>query len=237
MILQVEEIHNLLKSLLNHNSHIQHPFHLCALFLALLATILIFPFRQNSPSSSSSHHQSFITNDNDDFSDDDDSEYTSSEFEDEEDEKEEEEEEEERTGECFRVKGSSCGFTRRRSIDDFLSFPEIASSRSVVKLWDHIGYGFEHSRFSGGSVVSVYEDQGLQPGRSPAVVVSAGDSAAGNLGLRIWDTRLRCGVPTVMAESGGVQKVYVSDDGRYGLTVVDMRNSHFDSWMPYSFML
>jgi hypothetical protein len=44
-------------------------------------------------------------------------------------------------------------------------------------------------------------------------------------------------------ESGGVQKVYVRDDGRYELTAGDMRNvldlkeSQLDLWWPNSCML
>lgn len=228
-----------------------------ALFLALLATfrtVLVIRFRQNASSLASIP----LLIDDDDFSDDDDdgscsTSSSSSEFE---YDDEDEEEEENRTGDYFRVRGSDNGdggFLRCRSIGDIFSLSEIANSKSVVKLWDTIGhglgFGFDHSCSSEGGVVSVY---GEEQSASPAVVVSAGESASGNLALRIWDTRLRRRIPAVIAEwgptvgteSGGALKDCVRDDGRYGLTVGDVRNvrspltdeteSHLDLWWPNS---
>ncbi|RDX64318.1 hypothetical protein CR513_57140, partial [Mucuna pruriens] len=219
-----------------------------AFILTLLATVLIIRFRQNAPSIP------LIISDYDYSDIDDDDEISStSEFEDD----DEEEKEEDRTGEYFRVSSSSIG--------DFLSLSEIANSKSVVKLWDTIGFGlgfgFDHSSSSSdGSVVSIYggnEDHGLCP--TPAVVVSAGENASGNLAVSVWDARLHRRVPAVVAEwgpspgktvgveSGGIHKVYVRDDGRYGWMVGDMRNtrsplenvteSHLDLWWPNSFVM
>ncbi|KAL1357313.1 hypothetical protein AAHE18_05G246800 [Arachis hypogaea] len=132
---------------------------------------------------------------------------------------------------------------RRRSIGDIFSLSEIANSKSVVKLWDSIGFGlgldFDDYEERLDGVVSGYdihdEPSGSTAAASRSVVLSAGEGARGNLAVKIWDTRLRKRKPTVVAEwgrsvgknvrveSGGVQKVYVTDEGRYGVTVGDMR--------------
>ena len=255
-----------------------------ALILAFIATfrtitnILIIRFRQNAPSLSSIP----LLNDydGDDYSDteEEEDETTSSSSDSEDDN--EDDAAEHRNGEYFRVRGSDNGdggFLRRHSIGDLFSLAEIANSKSVVKLWDTIGLGlglgFNNSDSS--DFVSVYdddEDRRIRPvatGKPPApavscasraVVVSAGESASGNLAVRIWDRRLRRRMPAVIAEwgptvgktvgveSGGVQKVYVRDDGRYGFTVGDMRNVRSplenvtesnvdDTWWPNSFLL
>ncbi|XP_057447849.1 uncharacterized protein LOC130739541 [Lotus japonicus] len=125
--------------------------------------------------------------------------------------------------------------TRHRScsIGDIFSLAELASSDSVVKLWDTIGFGL-------GLDFDDYEESPLHAPASsstasPAVVVSAAEGSRGNLEVGIWDTRLRKRRPSVVAEwgpavgktvrveSGGVSKVYVRDNGRDGVTVGDMR--------------
>ncbi|CAJ2648426.1 hypothetical protein L195_g037582 [Trifolium pratense] len=152
----------------------------------------------------------------------------------------------------FRITGSSYdvndvfqtqndGHKRQRSIGDIFSLLELANSENVVKLWDSIGFGLglDFDDYEDG-VISSY-DVVTKPHApstsvaSPAVVVSAGEGARGNLAVEIWDTRLRRRKPSVVAEwgptvgntvrveSGGVQKVYVRDDGRQRLTVGDMR--------------
>ncbi|XP_027364791.1 uncharacterized protein LOC113871900 [Abrus precatorius] len=283
--MQIPQIHSLHHYLLNQNplflSQLQSSslaYTLCkwgALTLALLASILFVRFRPNTtaiPLLIADCDYSDTDDDDDGISSSPSMSSLSSEIEDNEEKKEKEED---RRGEYFRLKGSSNddgGFLRRRSIGEFLSLSEIANSKNVVKLWDTIGFGlgfgFDYSDSSSDeSVVSIYgvnEEHGLQPvptrkPPTPAVVVSAGENASGNLALRVWDTRLRRRIPAVIAEwgpsvgkivgveSGGVQKVYVRDDGRYGLTVGDMRNvrspledvteSHIDLWWPNSFML
>ncbi|TKY50843.1 hypothetical protein E2542_SST22349 [Spatholobus suberectus] len=196
-----------------------------ALILPLLATVLIVRFRHNTPSIP------LLVADYD-YSDTDDDDGM-----------------------------SSSPSTSEFEEDDEEDPTDIANSKSVVKLWDTIGFAFDHScSSSDGSVVSVYGDNDehrLCP--TPAVVVSAGENASGNLAMRVWDTRLRRRIPAVTAEwgpslgktvgveSGGVHKVYVKDDGRYGLTVGDMRNarsplenvteSHLDLRWPNSFIV
>lgn len=236
---------------------------LCTLILTLLATtLIIIRFRHNAPSIPLLVVADYDYTDTDDNDDD----GISSDFEhDDQEQEEEQEEEENKKGEYFRVRGSendAGGLLRRRSIGDFLSLSEIANNKSVVKLWDTIGFGlgfgFDHS--SDGSIVSVYDgDYGHH--HDPAVVVSTGESASGNLAVNVWDSRLRRRIPAVMAEWGpslgktvgvesdGVHKVYVKkDDGRYGFTVGDMRNarspllqnvteSHLDLWWPNSFLM
>ena len=230
-----------------------------AFILALVATvggiinrvtIFIIRFRNKAPSLPSI---SFCDDDDYTSSDDDVSDPSSSEFED---------DEHEPSvfssfhlmNEYFRVRGASndnddefrnqndnACHKRRRSVGDIFSLAEIANSKSVVKLWDSIGFGLglDFDDYEDG-VVSGYDirEEPSVPAvsaASPAVVVSAGEGARGNLAVKIWDTRLRRWKPTVVAEwgpsvgknvrveSGGVQKVYVRDDGRYGVTVGDMR--------------
>ncbi|KAI5436070.1 uncharacterized protein LOC127118933 [Lathyrus oleraceus] len=150
----------------------------------------------------------------------------------------------------FRIRGSSIndefqtqngGHQRQRSIGDIFSLFELANSENVVKLWDSIGFGlgldfdeYEDGVISSNDVVSNQNALSTHVD-SPAVVVSASEGARGNLAVEIWDTRLRKRKPSVVAEwgptvgntvrveSGGVQKVYVRDDGRQRLTVGDMR--------------
>lgn len=205
----------------------------CALFLALLVTfhtIFIIKFPKKTPSI-----PPLIAED--DFSDNDDEtcslSSTSSKSED-----DHEEEDENRSGEYFRLKGSGNGdgFLRscRRSITDIFSLSEIANSKSVVKLWDTIGFGlgFGFDDFDS-SVVSVYDGADeKQSVLSSAMMVSAEENASENLALRIWDTRLRRRKPAVVTEwvpgnrngigivSDGLEKVYVRDDGRYELTIL-----------------
>ncbi|KAL5070560.1 hypothetical protein RYX36_021447 [Vicia faba] len=161
---------------------------------------------------------------------------------------EEEIEEENRTGEYFRFRGDDgeVGFLSScRSIGDMFSLSEITNSKSVVKLWDTIGLGLgldDSDSSYYGSIVEAYgTDEKL---RAPS---------------EVWDTRVRRRIPTMIADwapgigktvenvSGGVQKVYVRDDGRYELTVGDMRKmmsplenvteSQLDLWWPNSYML
>ncbi|XP_020207792.1 uncharacterized protein LOC109792773 [Cajanus cajan] len=127
---------------------------------------------------------------------------------------------------------------RRRSIGDIFSLAELANSKSVVKLWDSIGFGLglDFDDYEDGVVSGSHAPPpAASSTTSPAVVVSAGEGVCGNLAVEIWDTRLRRRKPTVVAEwgptvaktlrveSGGVQKVYVRDDGRYAVMVGDMR--------------
>ncbi|GAU14817.1 hypothetical protein TSUD_50290 [Trifolium subterraneum] len=232
-----------------------------ALFLAILATfhtILIIKFRKNTPSSSIS---SLIEEDDFDFDDDDETcSLSSTEFE--ENDEEEEEQDENRAGEYFRLRGDGNGdggFLRscRQSIGDIFSLSEIANNKNVVKLWDTLGFGLgfgfdDSDSYDDGRIVSVYgtdEKQSVSP---------AGENSSENFTLGILDMRLRRRIPAVTAEwapgignvgieSGGVQKVYVRDDGRYELTVGDMRNvlsplgdlteSQLDLWWPNYCML
>lgn len=230
------KINHLFNFLQNHPSSIA--LNLCkysALFLALLATfhtIFIIKFPKKTPSL-----PPLIAED--DFGDSEDETCSLSSMSSEpEDNEEEEEEDENRSGEYFRLKGSGNGdgFLRscRRSITDIFSLSEIANSKSVVKLWDTIGFGlgFGFDDFDS-SVVSLYggADE-KQSTLSSARMVSAGENASENSALMIWDTRLRRRIPAVVTEwvpgngnvvgivSGGLEKVCVRDDGRYELTIL-----------------
>ncbi|CAL0318091.1 unnamed protein product [Lupinus luteus] len=233
-------------------------YNLCkwgAVILALVATfgtfinkvtIFIIRFRNKAATSLPSipYLDDYEDSDDDDydFSNDDD-DATSSEFE-EDEENDESSPSASSSGFYFRVSGSDyCDFQngsgthkRRRNIGDIFSLSEIANSKSVVKLWDSIGFGL-------GLDFDDYEEPGSPRCKSPAiltsspaVVLSAGEGAYGNLAVEVWDTRLRCRKPSVVAEwetnvgktvrveSGGVQKVYVRDDGRDSVMVGDIRN-------------
>ncbi|XP_061360660.1 uncharacterized protein LOC133304630 [Gastrolobium bilobum] len=235
-----------------------------AVILALVATvgsiinrvtILIIRFRNKAPSLPSlsfDDDDDFSSSDDGDYNDDDVT-YSSSESEDEPSVSSSFL----RLDEYFRLRGSSSGLhqnddefqtqngihKRCRSIGDIFFLSELANSESVVKLWDSIGFGLglDFDDYEE-PLISTYETNKGKPSppatstASPAVVVSAGEGACGNLALEIWDTRLRRRKPSVVAEwgptmgktvrveSGGVQKVYVRDDGRHGVTVGDMRN-------------
>lgn len=225
--------------------------------------ILIIRFRREGHSLTSGNFLSDL--DDDDFSTTDDDDGTSSSPPSLSSECEEDEDEETKYWSCFRwrrvdedfqVRGSDHHFDdqlqsgkvshrRRRSIGEIFSLSEIANSKNVVKLWDSIGFGlaldFDDSDSSSSSTGAggVISCEGppipAVSSISPAVVVSAGESASGNLSLTVWDMRLRRRTPAVIAEwepnqgkivgvgSGGVEKVYVRDDARYGVTVGDMR--------------
>ncbi|XP_068490751.1 uncharacterized protein [Phaseolus vulgaris] len=232
---------------LNFLSHLQSPSLAYTFFckwspfiLTLLATLLILRFRYTTTSIPLIIADYDYTDTEDD--DHDDASSSVSELEDHEEEKEEE-----RANDCFRMRGSSnddAPFLRRPSFGDFLSLSEIANTKSVVKLWDSIGFGlgfgFDHfdRSFSSSneSVVSIYGGEtGLRPNQT--MLVSAGENAAGKLEVRVWDARLRRRIPAVMAEWGPslgkavgvelceVHKVFVKDDGRYGVTVGDIRKA------------
>ncbi|CAL5210038.1 unnamed protein product [Lathyrus oleraceus] len=235
----------------------------CVLFLALFATfhtIFILKFRKRTPSISPLVAEYDYTDDEDDETCSLSS--TSSESE---DGDEEEIEEENIQDEYFRFRGSDEGFLSScRSIGDMFSLSEITNSKSVVKLWDSLGFGLGFglddcdSSYDGGIVAAYSADEKLSASSSE-VTDSSGENSSGNMALRIWDTRVRRRIPAMIGEwvpgigkavgivSGGEQKVYVRDDGRYELTVGDMRNvmsplenvteSQLDLWWPNSYML
>jgi len=146
--------------------------------------------------------------------------------------------------EDFSVKGSG----HRCENDDPLS--ELANGKNaVVKLWDNLGFGFGLNLSDGGDarrdVVSFYDmdrEERISSiygetaavytlPQSPAVVVSADRTGSGNL-FRVWDTRVGCRIPEILAEwrpmlgrivGVNVEKVYVRDDVSCGLTVGDIR--------------
>lgn len=225
-----------------------------AVILALVATfgsiinkltIFIFHLRKKASSLPSIAFDDDFSSDEDDDDDDDDivSLSSSSDFEDDEPSVSSSSS----FNDFFRISGSGEFQTqngvhqRQRSIGDIFSLFELANSENVVKLWDSIGFGlgldfdeYEDGVISSNDVVSNQNALSTHVD-SPAVVVSAGEGAHGNLAVEIWDTRLRRRKPSVVAEwgptvgntvrveSGGVQKVYVRDDGRQRLTVGDMR--------------
>lgn len=161
--------------------------------------------------------------------------------------------------EDFRVAGSSfyCrhfSLRRRRSrgCGDWFSWPDLTSGKkSVVKLWDSLGLGFEfEEEDSSESVVSIWDlnrdvkintFSGMRcqiPAvamSSPAEVILSGSNNKGNVLLGLYDTRVVGQIPAIYSEwrprrgrvvgidSGGVEKVYVVDDVSRKLTVGDLR--------------
>lgn len=169
--------------------------------------------------------------------------------------------------EDFRVAGRSGryvegeGHNGKNNFRRRFSWADFAGGRSVVKLWDHLGLGldFDVDDDSSESLISVYDTNSSQIGRkclfpavstsssSPVIVTAARASGSGGVSLRVWDTRVRCRIPAILAEwtrrpqlgkivghvgYGGVEKVYVRDDASGDLTVGDVRNvsSPFDEF-------
>lgn len=133
------------------------------------------------------------------------------------------------------------------------SSEELSRGKSVVKLWDDLKFGFGvesndvlnvYDTNKGTNAASIFGGKdGFQaisaPLSSPAVIISAGvDSLPGRVAVGVWDTRLRCRVPAIVAEwstkqsvekiaainADGVEKVYIMGDVTGKLaTVGDMR--------------
>ncbi|CAI0458316.1 unnamed protein product [Linum tenue] len=218
-----------------------------ALLVASITTIvsririLLIRFRQSRPISTAA---ALLIQEESDYDTESES-GSESEFSDEEEEETDEDFEEEEVhsdgDEDFSVRGSS-KFARRlrrrsSSIGDFFSWPEFANgtTSSVVKLWDNLGLGLDgepnlRSIFGAGSEMLFPGAAVSASAMSPAVIVSAETNMAGNL-LRVWDSRVGCRIPQILAEwrpmlgnivgvnaAGFLEKVYVNE-----LTVADMR--------------
>ena len=166
-------------------------------------------------------------------------------------------EEEEPMDEDFRVAGSGRGYfgrsqgqSRNSKIWQRFSWTNLASG-SVVKLWDHLGLGLDFDGEVDGDLVSVYDMNreqrvtsllggksgviAVSPLNSGSVVTTAEKGVSGNVSLKVWDRRVRCRIPEILAEwgpqlgkkivavgYGGVGKVYVRDD--HSEIVGDIRN-------------
>jgi hypothetical protein len=168
------------------------------------------------------------------------------------------------TDEDFRVAGGSGryvegeGHNRKNKFRRRFSWADFAGGRSVVKLWDHLSLGldFDVDDDSSESLISVYDtnrEKGicshiggkrLFPTVStspspPMILTAARASCSGGVSLRVWDTRVRCRIPAILAEwtrrpqlgktvghvgFGGVEKLYVRDDTNGDLTIGDVRN-------------
>ncbi|CAI0553122.1 unnamed protein product [Linum tenue] len=205
-------------------------------------TILLIRFRRSRPISTAA---ALLIQEESDYDTESESGSESEFSEDDEDEETDEEFEEEGVDsdgdEDFSVRGS-LKFKRRlqrrsSSIGDFFSWPEFANgtTSSVVRLWDNLGLGMEgeanlRSIFGAGSEMLFPGAAVSAPAMSPAVIVSAETNMAGNL-LRVWDSRVGCRIPQMLAEwrpklgkivgvnaAGFLEKVYVKE-----LTVADMR--------------
>ncbi|KAL5553157.1 hypothetical protein UlMin_040558 [Ulmus minor] len=162
----------------------------------------------------------------------------------------------------FHVKGSghylddqgqnhSLRHRRPRSLGGHrFSWSDFSSGKSVVKLWDSLGLGLDFDD-SDERVVSVYDLNKEQKTSSifagkwlastttsvsaPASILSAGTSGSGMVSLGVWDTRVGCRIPAMLAEwgphlgkfvgvaSNGAEKFYVRDDVNGDVTVGDLR--------------
>ncbi|KAK9998233.1 hypothetical protein SO802_017836 [Lithocarpus litseifolius] len=226
-----------------------------ALVLALVASfstimnrvrILIVKFQRASSAASEPllkliDDDDIYSSDDDDDDDDETSSVSSS------IEEEEEEEEEEPMDEDFRVSGSGRGYfgrsqgqSRNSKQWQRFSWTDLASG-SVVKLWDHLGLGLDFDGEVDGNLISVYDMNreqrvtsllggrsvvmAVSPLNSGSVVTAAEKAVSGNVSLKVWDTRVRCRIPEILAEwgpqlgkkivavgYGGVGKVHVRDD-------------------------
>ncbi|XP_024023253.1 uncharacterized protein LOC112092143 [Morus notabilis] len=153
---------------------------------------------------------------------------------------EENDDNEVRADEDFSVKGSdhNLGLRRRRSSGDHSRFSW--SDFSVVKLWENFGLGFELEDDDEDPVVSLYDDKKWRVSSSatssPATMLSAGTSETGRVAVGVWDARVGCRIPAILAEWGpqlgrivgvasdGAGNVYVRDDVSGSMTVGDLRN-------------
>ncbi|OAY31330.1 uncharacterized protein LOC110631026 [Manihot esculenta] len=166
--------------------------------------------------------------------------------------------------EDFSVKGSghyadnqlhNHNLRRRRnsSLEDlFSSLSDFTNGKSVVNLWDNLGFGLGLnvdkqlrnciSAYDMNTELNVFSVVGKKSeiptvttsSSSPAVIVSAETNVTGNL-LRVWDTRVGGWIPEILAEwrprlgkfvgisADGGKKIYVRDDISGRLTVGDMR--------------
>lgn len=130
---------------------------------------------------------------------------------------------------------------RRRSSGDRFSWSDFANGKSVVKLWDGVGLGLDLEN-SSGSFVSIWDLNRCQTAArsaaspSPSLVVSAAVyDKRRSVGVSVWDARVGWQRPTIFTEwrqpvarnagpnSGGVEKLYVTDDARCALTGRDVR--------------
>ncbi|KAJ4974114.1 hypothetical protein NE237_007288 [Protea cynaroides] len=133
------------------------------------------------------------------------------------------------------------------------SWSDFASGKSVVKLWDGLGLGLKIQGSSTESIVSMWDfnkDEIISsfcgggwcqiPAISrtaPPVILMGGVEESRNAALRVWDARVGRQIPAVFAEfgtsgrrivgvdSGGVEKVYITDSG--SVTLRDMRKIGF----------
>ncbi|CAL0316423.1 unnamed protein product [Lupinus luteus] len=223
-------------------SHIQFiaftSFKWSALVFALYAIVrVIITFRRNTPSIaliSINDDDDYDFSDTDEDSDNDSKTMSSSELED---------NEEDGTGKDIRRKG------------EYFRFGDETDA-------GRLGFGFDDAEEK--SIVSIYnQEQRSHPIRktttmafsntSLPVVFSAGENVSD---VRIWDTRLRRRMPAVIADWGATVPLelnpaeytrFTSDDGRYRLTVGDIKNfrlplegvteSYMDTWLPISFIL
>ncbi|XVE92583.1 hypothetical protein REPUB_Repub01dG0110900 [Reevesia pubescens] len=146
--------------------------------------------------------------------------------------------------------------TRRSSIKNLFSWAEeLTSGKNVVKMWDNLGLGFGFDLDESDNDLNVYDVNKEEKftsifggksdfqvvsasSSSPAVVVSADvDSSTRRVAVCAWDTRLRCRIPTILAEwkpkksvekittviADGVERVYIRGNVTKKLTLDDMR--------------
>ncbi|XP_075634013.1 uncharacterized protein LOC142606589 [Castanea sativa] len=227
--------------------------------------ILIVKFQRASSAASEPLLKLVDDDDDDVYSSDDDTSSVSSSIE----EEEEEEEEESPMDEDFRVAGSGRGYfgrsqgqSRNSKLWQRFSWTDLASG-SVVELWDHLGLGLDFD----GDLISVYDlnreqrvtsllggKSGVMAAlalNSGSVVTAAEKGVSGNVSLKMWDTRVRCRIPEILAEwgpqlgkkivavrCGGIGKVHVRDDDSEVVgdirnvtsPLVDLTVSDVDTW-------
>ncbi|XP_030929986.1 uncharacterized protein LOC115955766 [Quercus lobata] len=243
---------------------------LVASFSAIMKRVRILIVKFQRASSAASEPLLKLVDDDDDIyssdddDDDDDTSSVSSSI---------EEEEEKPMDEDFRVAGSGRGYfgrsqgqRRNSKLWQRFSWTDLASG-SVVKLWDHLGLGLDFDGKVDGDLISVYDMNreqrvtslfggksgvmAVSPLNSGSVVTAAEKGVSGNVSLKVWDTRVRCRIPEILAEwgpqlgkkivavgYGGVGKVHVRDDDSEVVgdirnvtsPLVDLTVSDVDTW-------
>lgn len=240
---------------------------LVASFSAIMNRVRILIVKFQRASSAASEPLLKLVDDDDIYSSDDDDDDTSSVS------SSIEEEEEEPMDEDFRVAGSGRGYfgrsqgqSRNSKLWQRFSWTDLASG-SVVKLWDHLGLGLDFDGEVDGDLISVYDMNreqrvtsllggksgvmAVSPLNSGSVVTAAEKGVSGNVSLKVWDTRIRCRIPEILAEwgpqlgkkivavgYGGVGKVHVRDDDseivgdirNVTSPLVDLTVSDVDTW-------
>ncbi|XP_022150470.1 uncharacterized protein LOC111018608 [Momordica charantia] len=129
---------------------------------------------------------------------------------------------------------------------DQLPWTDFAGGKSVVKLWDNFRFEFDHRRVDPNEINDVIEEpkigsilagkSQIAPASTSTVLWSAAADLFGKTSVNLWDTRVGCQIPALIADwmpvpgtvlgvkFPGDQKVYIRDVDAGKITVGDVRN-------------